>query len=56
MLATMVSRAKEDSQVRGVVPHLVVDGLSILQYTDYTVFFVDHDIEQAENIKLFLCV
>lgn len=56
MLATMVSRGKEEGQVRGAVPHLVEDGLSILQYTDDTIIFLDHDIEQAKNLKLLLCV
>lgn len=56
MLTTMVSRGKEEGQVRGVVPHLVEDGLSILQYTDDTTIFLDHDIERAKNMKLLLCV
>src|SRR3954468_1522562 len=32
MLATLVERAKLDGQISGVIPHLVEDGLSILQY------------------------
>jgi hypothetical protein len=28
----------------GVVPHFVEDGLSILQYADDTVIFIDHDL------------
>jgi hypothetical protein len=31
MLAIIVARAKGDGQIKGVVPHLVEDGLSILQ-------------------------
>jgi hypothetical protein len=31
-------------KIRGVVPHLVDDGLSILQYVDDTILFVDHDV------------
>jgi hypothetical protein len=37
-----------------VIPHLVDDGLSILQYADDTVIFLDHDLEQAKNMKLLL--
>ncbi|WVZ54041.1 hypothetical protein U9M48_004908 [Paspalum notatum var. saurae] len=48
MLAIILSRAKSNGQVRGVVPHLVDGGLSILQYAD------DHDLEQAKNMKMIL--
>jgi ABC-type phosphate transport system ATPase subunit len=34
----------------------VEDGLSILQYVDDTIIFVDHDIEQARNMKLIICM
>ncbi|WVZ49478.1 hypothetical protein U9M48_000836 [Paspalum notatum var. saurae] len=44
------------NQIRGVIKHLVDDGLSILQYADDTVIFLDHDLEQAKNLKLLLCV
>jgi hypothetical protein len=30
MLALLINRAKTDGQIRGVIPHLVDDGLSIL--------------------------
>ena len=55
MLAVIIARAKENGQVKGVVPHLVEDGLSILHYADDTMLFLDHDIEQAMNMKLLLC-
>ncbi|WVZ84217.1 hypothetical protein U9M48_031271 [Paspalum notatum var. saurae] len=42
--------------VNGVIPHLVEDGLSILQYADDTVIFLDHDLEKARNMKVLLCV
>ena len=56
MLAIIVSKAKEDSKVKGVVPNLIDGGLSILQYAYDTIIFIDHDIEQAKNLKLLLCV
>ena len=56
MLAIIVARAKEDGQVKGVIPNLNDGGLSILQYADDTIIFIDHDIEQAKNLKLLICV
>jgi len=55
MLSIFINRAKVDNQLRGVVPHLVEGGLSILQYADDTVLFMEHDLEQAQNMKLILC-
>ena len=37
-----------------MIPHLVDDGLSILQYADDTILFMDHDLEKATNLKLIL--
>jgi hypothetical protein len=34
---------------------LVEDGLSILQYADDTILFLEHDLEQAKNLKIILC-
>ena len=55
MLALLIKRPKADCQIRGVIPHLVDDGLSILQYADDTIIFLDNDLEQANNLKLLLC-
>ena len=55
MLALLIKRAKADGQIRGVIPLLIDDGLSILQYTDDTIIFINHDLEQAKNLKLLLC-
>jgi len=55
MLALLIKRAKADGQIRGVIPHFIDDGLSILQYADDTIIFIDHDLEQAKNLKLLLC-
>lgn len=54
MLAILFSRAKENDQFIGVVPHLVDEGLSILQYADDIVVFMDHSFEYASNVKLLL--
>ena len=52
MLAILISRAKVDGQISGVVPHLIDGGLSVLQYADDTILFMDHDLEKAQNMKL----
>jgi hypothetical protein len=54
MLAVLIARAKEVGLIDGVVPHLVQDGLSILQYVDDTVIFLGHDVEKVVNLKLIL--
>ena len=56
MLANLVSRARENDQINGVIPHLVDGGLSIMQYADdTTILFLEDDLEQAHNLKLVLC-
>ena len=54
MLAIIIEHAKIDGQIEGVVPHLVDGGLSILQYADDTILFMEHDLEKARNLKLIL--
>jgi hypothetical protein len=54
MLALLINRAKVAGQLRCVIPNLVDDGLSILQYTDDTIIFLDRGLEQAKNLKLLL--
>jgi hypothetical protein len=56
MLTILFARAKEENQFHGIVPHLIPEGLSILQYADDTVVFLDHNLEHAWNIKLLLTV
>jgi hypothetical protein len=55
MLAILIDRAKTAGQVTGVLPHLVDKGLSILQYADDTILFMDHDLLKVVNMKLLLC-
>jgi hypothetical protein len=54
MLTLLITQAKEDGQIRGLVPHLVDDGPSILQYVDDTILFMKYDLEQVVNMKLLL--
>jgi hypothetical protein len=36
------------------VPHIVDDGLSILQYADDTLIFMKNNIDEARNLKIVL--
>jgi len=55
MLEILISQAKEDDQIHGVIPHLVDEGLLVLQYADDTVIFMDNNLERAKDMKLLLC-
>lgn len=54
MLAVLLRRAEEHEQIGGIVPHLIEGGLSILQYADDTILFLEHDLDKARNMKLIL--
>ena len=56
MLAILINRAKVDGQIGGLIPHLVDGGVSILQYADDTIIFMEHDVTKALNMKLILCL
>lgn len=56
MLVVLLKRAKTNGLVSGIIPHLVEDGLSVLQYVDDTVIFLDHNLSQSINMKLLLTV
>jgi hypothetical protein len=43
-----------DGIIEGVAPHLVDGGLSILQYVDDTILFMEHDLAKDRNLKLIL--
>jgi hypothetical protein len=47
MLAILIARAKEDGQIDGLIPHLVDGGVSMLQYADDTIIFMEHNLEKA---------
>jgi len=56
MLAVLIARAKEHEKIRGLVPHLVEGGISILQYANNdTIFFMENNLEEAKNLNLVLC-
>jgi hypothetical protein len=55
VLAILIAWEKDNSMFRGLVPNLVDDGLSILQYADDTNLFMENYREEAKNMKLLLC-
>jgi hypothetical protein len=55
MLAVLIERSKSQNLFDGLVPQLVDGGLSILQYADDTILFLDDDLDKAKNLKLVLC-
>jgi retron-type reverse transcriptase len=54
MLAVLIERAKSHGFIDGLVPHLVDDGLSILQYTDDAILFIEVDPEKEKGLRLVL--
>jgi len=50
MLAILIKRANEEAQISGVVHHLVDGGLSVLQYAEDTILFMEHNLDHARNI------
>ena len=49
MLAILIERAKQDGQISGLIPHLVDGGISILQYADDTIIFMEHNFKEAKK-------
>jgi hypothetical protein len=56
MLAIMIARARDAGQIGCLIPDLVEGGVSILQYADDTILFMEHDLDKAVNMKLILCI
>ena len=54
IFAILIARAKEDGQVGGLVPHLVDRVISMLQFVDDPIIFMENDLEKAVNMKLIL--
>jgi hypothetical protein len=54
MLVVLIERSKSMSLFDGLVPHLVEESLSILQYADDTILFLEDDLEKAKVLILVL--
>jgi hypothetical protein len=55
-LAMIIKKAQTEGLVKGLVPHLVDGGVSILQYADDMILLLDDDLDNARNIKFILCL
>jgi hypothetical protein len=53
-LAVVIARAKEEGQVGGLIPHLFEGGVSILQYADDTILFMEHNLAKGEADPFYL--
>jgi hypothetical protein len=40
----------------GLFVYFISRGVSILQYADDTILFIEHDLQKAVNMKLILCI
>jgi hypothetical protein len=49
MLTILINQAKHNGQIDGVVPRLVDNGLSILQYADDTLIFMDDNLRKLKT-------
>jgi hypothetical protein len=56
LLAIMIALAKEDGKVASLIPHLVEGRVSILQYDDDTILFMEYDLAKAINMELILFI
>jgi hypothetical protein len=55
-LAMMMKKAQNEGIVKGLVPHLVDGGVSILHYADDAILLFEDDLENARNVKFILCL
>jgi Flp pilus assembly CpaE family ATPase len=53
-LAKMISVAHQNDLVVGLADNVIPKGVAILQYADDTILMIQHDLEQAKNLKLLL--
>ena len=51
MLAILIEQAKNDDQIGWVFSHLMDVGLSILQYANGTIMFMEHELGQTRNLQ-----
>jgi hypothetical protein len=51
ILVVLIKKAKTEGQIEGVIPHLVDDGLSILQYAYDMILFMQHGLEKGKEYE-----
>jgi hypothetical protein len=50
----MFRKAKNSGLIKGLVPHIVTNGICILQYVDDTIMMFQGNLDMAINIKILL--
>jgi hypothetical protein len=55
-LGKMIHQAQCAGLIVGLVPHLIENGVAILQYADDTILLVQDNLDQVANLKLILYV
>jgi hypothetical protein len=55
-LACMIQKTKEEDIIKGLIPHIITNGCSCLQYADDTIFLLQDDLDGARNLKFILCL
>jgi hypothetical protein len=54
VLQECLEKAQENNLHSGLVPHLIPDGVVILQYADGTIILFQDDMNMAINVKILL--
>jgi hypothetical protein len=54
VLATLMRRASRPGKVRGVLTHLIPEGITHIQYDDDTILMVDGEDQSIMNIRFIL--
>jgi hypothetical protein len=52
----MVIKAQSNARISGLIPHLIPNGVPILQYADGIIMCLENDMEKARNVKLLLYI
>jgi hypothetical protein len=52
----MVIKTQSNARISGLIPHLIPNGVAILQYVDDTIMCLENDMEKARNVKLLLYI
>jgi hypothetical protein len=55
-LACMIHKAQDEDLIEGLIPHIIQNGCSCLQYADDTIFLIQDCLEGAQNLKFILCL
>jgi hypothetical protein len=55
-LECMIHKSQDEGLIEGLIPHIIQNGCSCLQYADDTIFLIQNCLEGARNLKFILCL